>query len=137
LVYWAALYKEDLKELNDFEDEDYKFYLFWHKTLSHILPFVSSVIHAWLSRAVYIPGHSIYMITMGVLYLFTNYYGTLLRGKPLYFFMTWNDYTTIIIGLIIFVFGAGVQQLICYVIIKTKKRPIDYKIEGEKVKKDQ
>ena len=48
------------------------------------------------------------MFLFGGIYLGINYYATPYWGKPIYFFMTWEDSNSFIIGLAMFFIGAGV-----------------------------
>lgn len=107
IVYWLVLAKVDFRELELHNHNlDYKNYLWWNKVLCHSTPFLSSLINVIISRLVFVPGHLLYMFVIGVFYLITNYYGTLGWGKPIYFFLTWEDYTSVIIGMGIYLAAA-------------------------------
>ena len=41
--------------------------------------------------------HWILFVPVGIIYNIINYYATLSRGKPLYWFLTWEDYTSVIV----------------------------------------
>jgi len=48
-----------------------------------------------------------------MVYCFVNYSGTVIRGQPLYYFLTWEDYWSIIICVFITIPNAIVYYVIC------------------------
>ena len=119
------LYDKDLAKVSNEHGWLFASYHWWHKVLIHILPFAFSFINLALSKGVFVPGHALFTILIGCVYIPINCFGTLTRGEPLYFFMPWNDYKTLAIAAIIFLFACLVQQVVCFVTIKLKTRPID------------
>ena len=67
------------------------------------------------------------MFLFGGIYLGVNYYATPYWGEPIYFFMTWEDSTSLIIGIAMFFIGAGAQLASSFLIAKTKLKPLHYK----------
>jgi hypothetical protein len=108
LVYWTVLWQKDLLKVQRESDSAFRTYLWWHKVLIHILPALTVVINTLLTKVVFIPGHALYMILMGVTYLPFNYWGTIYTGEPLYHFMPWNDCKTLVNGFIVFLIAATI-----------------------------
>ena len=50
-----------------------------------------------LTRGVFIKSHGVFVVIAGLLYSFANYLGVLYRGHPLYPFLTWADYKSLIV----------------------------------------
>ena len=50
----------------------------------HVLPFVASVCNLWLNYQYFIRLDLMWVVFGGVLYIPTNYIGTIYNGKPLY-----------------------------------------------------
>lgn len=109
IVYWAVLYKEDFAKVHREKDPLRAQYMWWHKFLMHFVPAVCAVAHTLITRGVLIPGHAVYMIFTGVAYMPFNYIGTMAKGQPLYFFMPWHDYKTVLAGLVVFCIAACIQ----------------------------
>ena len=84
-------------------------YFYAHKVCIHSLPAIAAVINTILTRGVLIPGHALYMILMGLVYMPLNYVGTQYKGEPLYHFMDWKDHKTLVNGGIVFIIGATLQ----------------------------
>ena len=76
MVYWTVLYKKDLAKVN--WDSDYVFatYFYLHKILIHTLPAIATVVNTFITRGVFIPGHALFMIVMGLVYIPVNCFGT-------------------------------------------------------------
>lgn len=76
LVYWSVLYKKDLAKVNYNDGYMFATYFWWHKVLVHTLPALASLINTTITRGVFIPGHALFMIVMGLVYIPINYIGT-------------------------------------------------------------
>lgn len=61
------------------------------------MPCFSVVTNFALTNVVIRSSHLTGIVVMAVIYGFVNYKETKARGKPLYSFLTWNDYTSVII----------------------------------------
>lgn len=121
IVYWAVLWKSDLAVTYLEKDQAYGRYLWWNKVCIHLLPAVSVIINTLLTRGVFIPGHAVYMVFLGLAYMPFNYWGTVYTREPIYFFMPWTDYKTIVNGLVVFCIAAFIQQFVCMVTVTTRK----------------
>ena len=126
VVYWSVLWRKDLDKCKLETNEWYALYFYWHKILIHSAPAVGVIVNTILTRGIVIPGHSLYMIIVGVIYLPINYFGTMIRNEPLYHFMPWHDYKTLVIGLTIFCFAALIQQCFCWLTITFKQTQSEY-----------
>ena len=52
--------------------------------------------------------------------MFLNFLGTKYRGKPVYPFITWEDWTTVIVLAVLMALELSVFFLTCYVVNWTK-----------------
>lgn len=100
------LYKQDFAKIDLIKDPWFAWYSWWHKLLIHIVPAICVLVNTAITRGVLIPGHAVYMVIQGVLYMPFNYWGTIAFGNPVYFFMPWKDHMTIIAGFIVFCIAA-------------------------------
>ncbi len=71
-----------------------------------------------------IPGHSLYALAVSALYCFVNYLGVLYRGHPLYPFLPWTDYKSIIVAIGLTIFSFIVFHLLCFVTAYLKRKPL-------------
>lgn len=109
LVYWTVLWRKDFASVVKLPNPNLHTYLWYHKILIHTVPFTCVLINAIMTRAVLVPGHAVYMVIMGLVYMPFNYLGTLYKGEPVYHFLPWKDYKTVLIGFFIFCIAAVIQ----------------------------
>ena len=122
-VYWPVLHHLVLDKLKTESDA---VFLYYHMIFIHSVPFLAILFNTMLSRTVLIPGHCLYVVLVGFIYCFFNYAGVRYRGHALYPFLPWEDYKSILVCIVLLVFGAILYQIVCFIIIKIKKRPIEY-----------
>jgi ABC-type dipeptide/oligopeptide/nickel transport system permease subunit len=123
VVYWAVLARSDLAlDPKEYGSGWYLTYVWAHKVAIHTAPALAVAFNTVLTRGIVIPAHSAYMLVLGCVYLPVNYVGTMYYGKPLYHFLTWTSYKTILIGLFIFFIAGVIHQVFCLVTIKYKSR---------------
>ena len=67
------------------------------------------ILHSLLSRIPFNSSHYTFSIKLGVVYAVFNYYGTKLRGRPLYPFLTWESIPD---GIVICALLIGVSALL-------------------------
>ena len=63
----------------------------------HAFPLFSSLIHFWVTDIVFDPRHSIFIMMFGAAYSYANYCTTKSQGSPVYWFLSWEDETSIYI----------------------------------------
>ncbi|CDW91403.1 UNKNOWN [Stylonychia lemnae] len=125
LVYWTQLYQNDLAKSFTPDRPIFSTYFWWHKVLIHSLPAVTAVLNFILTQGVFIPGQAFYQIVLGAFYTIFNYFGVQYLGQPIYDFMDWKSYMSVVNSLIVFIMSGLIQQIICWFSIQVKTRPID------------
>lgn len=93
----------------------------------HIIPAASVFLNILISRIVFIFEHVKFMIVYSFVYLGVNYIGTAYLGKPLYPFLPWTDYMSLVVGMVITIANVIIYFGVCELIKLTKKKPSDYK----------
>ena len=122
-VYWPVLHRgmlEELAPLNDWLIVQVMVHIHW-------FPFFAVFLNMSLSKTVPIAAHYHYIIQFGCVYMVFNYIGTQFKGHPLYPFMPWTDYMTVVKGAGIYAVTIGCYLGMCYVVGKVKTKPVEYK----------
>ena len=106
LVYWGMIHK---KAIGDFDGLGRV-----HMYTVHIVPAIAFAMNWAATDVVLFQGHRVGLTALSVLYCALNCYETLKTGKPLYWFLTWQDIWSplicaMIIGCVNLVHGAFVQ----------------------------
>ena len=98
-AYWSVLHTETMKEFA--ADQIMK----THYCLVHSLPALAVVANFVLSDVVLKTEHSFLLIPLGLFFGFLNYCACAIQGKPLYFFLTWQDWTSpmLVLGLTLYI----------------------------------
>ena len=68
-----------------------------HSCLVHIIPGICCACLLLINQTVLIKRHSSYLVAFGIFYGFSNYFAVKQRGKPLYWFLTWEDHWSLVI----------------------------------------
>mmetsp|Transcript_14175 Transcript_14175/g.13747 ORF Transcript_14175/g.13747 Transcript_14175/m.13747 type:complete len:149 (-) Transcript_14175:28-474(-) len=105
--------------LQKYADDPWR--LMWLRTI-HVLPLTSSLINLYLTNIVFIRRHQWYLIYFGVIYFSINFLATKYRGKPLYPFLTWDSYTSLLMVLLLYVVGISIYNLQVEISVRLKKR---------------
>lgn len=109
-VYWGLIFKkhkgemwENTKEwhgrvLSDAERLDFYEQKLLHSKMVHSLPFCCSILLMLINDAVLIKEQNVKLLVLAVFYGFINWYSVKYHrdGKPIYWFMPWKDYWTVI-----------------------------------------
>ena len=90
-VYWSMLHKESIEDCKG--DLKKIINVYW----AHLVPGFSVVTNFALTDVVIRSSHYKGLSTIAILYGYVNYKETKARGKPLYSFLTWEDYSTVLI----------------------------------------
>ena len=120
-IYWPILHHIAMERIKTEPDGSF---LYYHMIFIHSVPFIAVLVNVTLSKVRFIPGHSLYIVLYGIFYSCVNYAGTLYRGHPLYPFLNWQDYRSLIVcgilNLVIFLLFQMVTAALC--ILKEKKQ---------------
>ena len=120
-VYWSTLHEQSLGEcVNDWE--------VINTYLTHSIPFISTALNFCVSDHVLRASHFKMLCVIGVVYGYVNYLKVLERGEPLYWFLTWEDMTSVYImgGLIVAFSVVFVQISACMHVIKPRSTSTDH-----------
>jgi hypothetical protein len=90
-VYWSLLHQESISDCGG--DPLKILNVYW----AHIVPGFSVAVNFAMTDVVMRSRHCKVIPIVATLYGIVNYYETKKRGKPLYFFLTWDDSSTIFI----------------------------------------
>mmetsp|Transcript_3977 Transcript_3977/g.5041 ORF Transcript_3977/g.5041 Transcript_3977/m.5041 type:complete len:206 (-) Transcript_3977:75-692(-) len=86
LVYWTIIHSTVIDTFSG---------MVWvHMYIVHIFPAVAYCLNARVTHFELCPDHWRLFVPFGVLYAIINYMETQRRGKPLYWFITWEDWTS-------------------------------------------
>lgn len=117
-IYWPVLHAPMLTQIKGAPNEEL---IYWTMVFIHTLPFFGVAINVWITPKVeFMHSHYTYFIQYGVFYMFLNFLGTKYRGKPVYPFITWEDWTTVIVLAVLMALELSVFFLTCYVVNWTK-----------------
>ena len=76
-----------------------------HAYIVHSLPFVCSYVLLRITNSVLIRRHWQGLSLFGVIYAIQNYFAVKKEGKAMYWFLSWEDYTSVlIVGLLVSIF---------------------------------
>ena len=103
IVYWGFLHKDGIGNFKGLEVV--------HMWMVHILPSISFIINHLATDVVICDGHAKGLCSVGIVYSAVNAYHTISTGVPLYPFLTWTDYKSPMICVImmmgfLFIFGS-------------------------------
>jgi len=117
-IYWSLLHSEIVKYAEKIAETDpthaYHYYLL--NVFVHIVPGISILLNVIISKIIFVPYHLKYVLLYGMVYCFVNYSGTIIMGEPLYYFLTWEDYWSIVICVAITIPNAIVYYFFCKII---------------------
>ena len=91
IVYWSVLHNEIIDRFEGYRK--------LHMYLVHIFPTIAYVLNARMTEFELDAGHWKLFVPLGILYAIVNYFETQRLGRPLYWFMTWQDWTTPVIAI--------------------------------------
>ena len=84
--------------------------------LVHSFPTVSLIMIYWATERLVIKSSHWKMVAPLVpIYSAINYFETKERGKPLYWFLTWEDWTSLVVVGALFLFVVGLWKLIAFI----------------------
>ncbi|TNV76269.1 hypothetical protein FGO68_gene7507 [Halteria grandinella] len=130
-VYWAVLHRYVEQRFAQLQVIDgYAQFVYYRMIIVHSVPGFVILTHLVTTRAVLIPGHSLYLMLFGMGYLAINYMGTVYRGNPVYPFLTWTDSRSAYVCL-----GLGLGAFVLYHFIAmitaiARKKPLEQDRKG-------
>lgn len=116
-VFWSVLYEE---AINDCKGDQAKILNVYY---AHIVPGASALINFMLTDVVVRAAHVKMVIVISLMYGYVNYSETMKMGKPLYWFLTWQDSTSYYIYAGLMVLFTGVFFALASVTLMLKPRP--------------
>ena len=123
-IYWSILHQVviDIQkpEIAKAKGEDFAEAFHSLMISIHLIPAVTVFINISISRIVFIASHYKYMIHYSVLYAITNYIGVIIKGSPLYHFLPWTDFRSLIVILVIMSGNLTAYYFVCKFIRKFK-----------------
>ena len=89
----------------------------------HTLPALTVFLNVALSRVVFIASHYRYMIYYSLVYAVVNYIGVLVKGRPLYPFLPWTDFRSLLVIIVIMGGNLTVYYFVCKGIRSVRRTP--------------
>ena len=106
-----------------------------HMIMIHSFPTLSLILIYWATERLVIKStHWKMVIPLVPIYGAINYFETMERGKPLYWFLTWEDWTSLVVVGVILSFFVAIWKLLAFATYSCKG-PIPQ--DGDKKKVDQ
>mmetsp|Transcript_6537 Transcript_6537/g.11061 ORF Transcript_6537/g.11061 Transcript_6537/m.11061 type:complete len:248 (-) Transcript_6537:43-786(-) len=102
-VYWGLVHEKHLKDITtEYRSDPLRLdQKVQHAYLVHTLPAFCSLGLMLLNKSVLLKKHSWFLVAFGILYTTSNFVVTKQRGKPLYWFLDWQDYKSVLIAVAI------------------------------------
>ena len=91
VVYWLVL----SAKFNE-KHKDKPFDLL-HTAVVHSFPLIANVLNLMVTDVVFKMSHSLVLVPIAFTYASWNYYATVSTGRPVYFFLDWQDSTSFLI----------------------------------------
>ena len=95
LMYWGVIHA---KVIHKFEG-----WVLLHMYLVHIFPTVGYIMNAKVTNFILCADHWVIFVPFSLVYSVINYFETKRRGYPLYWFLTWEDWKSPAISLVILI----------------------------------
>lgn len=102
-MYWTIIHEKNLMECKSLANGDKEYYeaMVVQSCLIHLIPGICISCLLYINQTVLIRRHSYLLLVFGLFYGISNYFAVKKRGKPLYWFLTWEDYRSPLIMLTI------------------------------------
>ena len=103
-IYWTLIYKTDISR-----PEIQASWARWIQAhLLHTVPLIATIWSFRKTEAVLNASHWKGLIPFALVYSYANYRATVFAGRPLYWFLAWEDWTTAPVVITLFLFGVAV-----------------------------
>lgn len=115
-VYWTLLHEEVVAGIEEMRRDNPDEWVDSYRQLNiliHIVPAAIAFANVFCSQIVLCFEHIHFMVVYGVCYTVVNFVGTHVKGKPIYGFLTWQDFTSVIIASVILVVNVLIYYLSC------------------------
>ena len=87
-IYWPFIHESQMKRIRVLPNFTIEY---WNTLFKHTYPAATILANIMLTKIAFISSHYVYCIRIGVIYAVFNYWGTLSRGYPLYWFLKWES----------------------------------------------
>lgn len=121
VVFWSLLYNEAISDCAGDQKKILNVYY------AHVGPGVSALINYAITDVRLTRSHVKMVFTIAALYGYVNYLETKKRGAPLYWFLTWEDSTSVLIYLSLMVVFTGLWFVLCGISYALK--PVQEKVK--------
>ena len=90
----------------------------------HSVPAISIFINVLISKIVFLYEHLSYLLIFSAIYSFVNFAATKIRRAPLYPFLPWDDWTSLIVCVVLNIPFIFIYYLVCYLARYFRPPPI-------------
>ncbi|CDW85995.1 UNKNOWN [Stylonychia lemnae] len=117
-IYWPVLHEESLKIVEKHQAQNPEWAWKFHQLMIyiHIVPAISIFLNVLVSKLVFFYEHSKMMVIYSITYFFVNFVATKLRGSPVYPFLPWEDWFSLVVCLIIMIPNILVYYIVCGIV---------------------
>ena len=116
LVYWTLLHAYYVENDSDMQNP----YMFFLMCSIHSWPLIAVSTNVLISKVSIIPRHCLIFMKVAAPYTLINFFGTWQLGKPVYPFLPWTDYMSLVVALALFSSGM-LMYLVCAGIVNSIK----------------
>ena len=116
VAYWVLIHDVLVRDDPRMQEPLY----FFELCNLHVWPIFAIAVNVLLTRVEFTYSHCWYFMKYSLPYMLINYIGTIDRGKPIYHFMPWTDYMTVVIGLALFFVGMLMFLVCCFAVNSLK-----------------
>ena len=114
-VYWTMIHEQDV--VPKFGDKPrLMMFMYW----VHIWPGIAALFNVIISKSLFINSYYKFLLGVGVFYMFVNFVGTKVSGKPLYSFLPWTDWTSLVISMSLIGLALLSYYLVCNLVNYSK-----------------
>ena len=93
LIYWGLVHEANIRDILSENTPQLAEWKIQHSYVSHSVPAICALILLLINDTILVKRHCYFLICFGTAYAVSNYFSVKSRGgKPLYWFMTWEDY---------------------------------------------
>ncbi len=116
MVYWLMIHNDIIDRILATNDA----VIYWVTVLIHILPFLAALANCTATTFKFVMRHYFYCLYIGLVYSPINYIGTLIRGKPVYPFLKWEEMGNslvlclgfVLVAIVFFLITANIMNLV-------------------------
>mmetsp|Transcript_42469 Transcript_42469/g.31110 ORF Transcript_42469/g.31110 Transcript_42469/m.31110 type:complete len:135 (-) Transcript_42469:36-440(-) len=120
MIYWPLLHEKMLIEKRSLNAPIYVFHLYDQ----HLVPIIVSAINLFITDVVFVRNNSKIFFSIGLVYLFLNWFAQQMRGTPVYWFMDWEQWETYLFAVFQLVMAPAYHLMMVFVTRRVKDRPL-------------